>query len=496
MTAPEVTIEVHLSNGLPEFTLIGLPETEVEGARERVRAALQNARFDFPARRITVNMAFADLPRDTARFDLPIAIGVLAASGQVPAAVLERFEFAGELSFSGELRPVFGSLAMAQAVSKFARDRTPRGIFLPRENADEAALVGHVPILPAKDLREVVAHMAFAAGNERGKRIPEHFARVRLSPPSYPDFADVKGQRHVKRALEIGAAGGHSVLMVGPPATGKTMMAQRFAGLLPPMDSDQAMESATVLNLVGKFAPQRWATRVFRAPHHNTSVTAFVGGSPDAGPGEISLAHHGVLFLDNLPEFDRRALDALREPLETGHITIARGARHIDYPARFHLLSAMSACPCGNHGRPTAVCLCTPEMVSRYQDRISGPLLQRIDIRVEADPLSAEELELLPSGESTQTIAERVARAQRMAIVRQGKLNDELTPMEIERVCRPAGQVRQLLHAASARMGWSARAYQRVLKMARSIADIEGAEALTTAFVAEAIQYRRALRET
>jgi magnesium chelatase family protein len=497
MFAPEVTVEVHLANGLPSFTLVGLPEAEVKEARERVRAALQNCRFDFPSRRITVNLAPADLPKESGRFDLPIAIGILAATGQTPSRVLERFEFAGELSLSGELRPILGTLAMTYAVSKGAADRhPPRGMIVPFDNADEASLVSAIPIFPARTLLDVVAHLNHEGGDLQAKRIEPRLATVRLTPPSYPDFFDVKGQAAAKRALEIAAAGGHSVLMVGPPGTGKSMLAQRFPGLLPPMSAEEALESAAVLSLAGQFATQRWATRMFRAPHHTASAIALVGGGSNPMPGEISLAHHGVLFLDEIPEFDRRVLEVMREPLESGRITISRAMRHVDYPAKFQLLAAMNPCPCGYFGHKTIACRCTPEMVARYQDRISGPLLDRIDMRVEVPALSEDELTSLPDGEPTRYVAERVAQAYEIALARQGKPNDDLLPAEVERIGRPAGPVKQLLHAASARLGWSARAYHRVLKVARTIADLAEAEELATEHVGEAIQYRRSLRET
>ncbi len=491
MEAPEVTVEVHLANGLPAFTIVGLPETEVKESKDRVRAALQNARFEFPARRITVNLAPADLPKESGRFDLPIALGILAASGQVPAELLDRYEFAGELSLSGELRPIRGALAMTFAMQR--ADRSSRRAFiLPRANADEAALVADATILPADSLLQVCAH--FSSGDADGK-LGRHRASAAANAPHYPDFADVKGQAQARRALEVAAAGGHSLLMVGPPGTGKSMLAARFPGILPPMSDDEALESAAVQSLTGGFSAARWKARPFRAPHHTASGVALVGGGGSPRPGEISLAHRGVLFLDELPEFDRKVLEVLREPLESGRITISRAARQADFPARFQLIAAMNPCPCGYLGHPSNKCRCTPELVARYQGKISGPLLDRIDMQVQVGALPQEDLLRQGAGEPSASIAARVAQAHERQLRRQGGNNSSLSPKDIDHHCKPDAAGEQLLLTAMTRLNWSARAYHRVLKLARTIADMADAATITSAHVAEAVQYRRALRE-
>jgi len=494
MRAPPVTVEVYLANGLPAFTIVGLPEAEVKEAKDRVRAALQNARFDFPARRITVNLAPADLPKESGRFDLPIALGILAASGQIPDDQLDGYEFAGELSLSGALRPIRGALAMAYAMhhelAGTSADR--RAFILPAANAGEAALVTDAAILPAGSLLAVCAHFCTRDGQGR---LTRYQSRPCASPPAWPDMADVKGQFQARRALEVAAAGCHGLLLQGPPGTGKSMLASRLVGILPPMRDDEALETAAVQSLSQGFDLARWKVRPFRSPHHTSSAVALAGGGSTPRPGEISLAHNGVLFLDELAEFSRHVLDVLREPLETGSITISRAARQAEFPARFQLVAAMNPCPCGYHGSPDGRCRCSPDIIQRYQSRLSGPLLDRIDMQVLVGTLPVSELATQTPGEPSAVIAARVAVAAERQWVRQGKPNSRLHGGEIDIHCRPDTAGEQLLHTAMARLNWSARAYHRVLKVARTIADLAGCARVEQAHVAEAIQYRRALRE-
>lgn len=490
LTAPAVTVEVHLANGLPSFTLVGLADTEVKEARERVRAALLTSGLEFPVnKRITVSLAPADLPKESGRFDLPIALGILAASGQVDGAALETHEFAGELSLSGDLRPVRGALAMALALH---RQPVPvaRTLVLPAESAAQAALVEGPVIRSAAHLLDVVRALQ-PPGSEAAMPLPRAQAVAHATPPPLADLRDVRGQAAAKRALEIAAAGGHSLLMTGPPGTGKSMLAQRLVGLLPPLSHDEALESAAVASLTGDFAPERWGRRVLRAPHHSASSVALVGGGAPLRPGEISLAHHGVLFLDELPEFQRTTLEALREPLESGRITIARAAQRADFPARFQLVAAMNPCPCGHLGNPARTCRCTPDAVLRYQGRISGPLLDRIDLRVEVPAVPPEALAAAPDGEPSAAIARRVAAARAWALSRQGVPNAALAGESLDRHAALGASTRDLLHAAALRLGWSPRSYHRVLRVARSIADLAASEAIGSAHLAEAIQYRR-----
>jgi len=490
LSAPEVTVEVHLANGLPSFTLVGLADTEVKEARERVRAALASAGLPFPHnRRITVNLAPADLPKESGRFDLPIAVGILAAMGELPLAHLDGVALAGELSLGGALRPVRGALAMALSLRRQSAKAPAMGLVLPVASAAEAGLVDGVPVWGAGSLLEVFE--ALKAG-----RPPLSTQAVAPKPsgggPAL-DLRDVRGQSVAKRALEIAAAAGHSLLMVGPPGTGKSMLAQRLAGLLPPLETDEALESAAIHSLSSGFGAVRWRHRWVRAPHHSASRAALVGGGTPPRPGEISLAHRGVLFLDELPEFPRSALEALREPLETGHIAIARAHRTVEFPARFQLVAAMNPCPCGNLGHPLRACRCSPDQVARYQSRLSGPLLDRIDLQVEVPMLPPEVISRAPDGESSAVVAERVLAARALQWRRQGCLNAELDAGGLDRHAGVQADAQQLLNQAATRLGWSGRALHRVVRLARTLADLEGVPGVTPAHMAEAIQFRRAL---
>lgn len=484
VAACSVTIEVHLANGLPAFTLVGLPEAEVRESRDRVRAAIQTAGFDFPAARLTVNLAPADLPKSSGRFDLPIAIGILFASGQLPDVDLTQFEFAGEVGLTGELRAIRGILPTAMGVAK-----TGRTLIVPKSVASEAALVEDVKVLSAPSLLAVCQHLT---------------GSVLLTPPAplsgsdilptYADLSDIKGQSMPRKALELAAAGRHSLLMIGPPGTGKSMLAARLPGILPSMSASEALEAASIQSLGSAgFSHQQFRQRPFRAPHHTVSAVALVGGGSDPRPGEISLSHRGVLFLDELPEFDRKVLEVLREPLESGRILISRAARQAEFPARFQLIAAMNPCPCGYYGHTRIVCHCTPDQVKRYKAKISGPLLDRIDLAIEVPSILPEELAQRAAGESSQAVRERVERAWQRQMVRQGCANAELQGEALAQNAQIDSASQNLLTQAAHKLNLSARAYHRVLRLARTLADLAASDVIQTSHVAEAIQFRRHL---
>jgi magnesium chelatase family protein len=480
--APPVRVEVHLSGGLPGMSIVGLPEAAVRESKDRVRAALLCGHFDMPARRITVNLAPADLPKEGGRFDLPIALGILAASGQLPTKALQHCEFFGELGLTGELRGVHGALPAVLGAG-----RAGRPAILPQANEAEAALAGGADVRVAGSLLEVCAHL-------RGERLlPEAMAAAASEEAGGPDLADVRGQAQARRALEIAAAGSHHLLLVGPPGSGKTLLASRLPGLLPPLAEADALEAAALRSISGLgLDPARWRQPMFRHPHHTASGVALVGGGSPPRPGEISLAHHGVLFLDELPEWDRRVLEVLREPLESGRITISRAARQAEFLARFQLVAAMNPCPCGWAGDPSGRCRCSGEQIARYRGRISGPLLDRIDLIIDVPRAAPAELRPdAPRGEGSAAVRERVAIARERQLARTGCANGLLDPAGMERDCRLGAADQDLLERAAERLQLSARSISRVLRVARTIADLAGSERIGRGHLAEAIGYRR-----
>ncbi len=483
--APAVAVEVHLAGGLPAMSIVGLPEAAVREAKDRVRAAIQCSQFEFPARRITVNLAPADLPKDGGRFDLAIALGILAASGQVPLDALHEYEFLGELGLTGELRAIDGVLPAALAAA-----RAGRKLIVPPGNGAEAALATDVEACTARTLLEVCALL------NGSKILPAAIALPTLRVPG-PDMSDVRGQTQARRALEVAAAGGHHLLLIGPPGCGKTLLASRLPGLLPEASEAEALETAAIVSVSGRgLDPARWRERPFRSPHHTASAVALVGGGAEPRPGEISLAHHGVLFLDELPEWDRRALEVLREPLESGVVTISRAARQSEFPARFQLVAAMNPCPCGWAGDPSGRCRCASDAIRRYRARISGPLLDRIDLHVDVPRLPPAQLRPdAPDGEATSEVRARVERARSLQQQRAGKPNAQLTQAETMAACRLDPRDQALLERAIDALQLSARSMHRILRVARTIADLAASPHIATVHLTEALGYRRADRD-
>jgi magnesium chelatase family protein len=486
INAPLVTVEVHISNGLPGLSIVGLPETAVKESKDRVRSAIINSHLEFPAQRITVNLAPADLPKEGGRYDLAIALGILAASGQIPVEQLERHEFLGELALSGELRPISAALPAALACGDAGRD-----LIISVASTKEAALSSITRVFGAANLLQVCAHL-----HQREQLTQATAEMEQQHTDTSLDILDVKGQSQAKRALEIAAAGGHNLLFYGPPGTGKTMLASRLPGLLPGLSEREMLDVAAIYSVAAQAKDYHWRQRPFRAPHHTTSAIALVGGGSNPKPGEISLAHAGVLFLDELPEFSRSVLEVLREPLESGEVRISRARNQACFPARFQLIAAMNPCPCGYHGSDANRCRCTPDQVKRYRNKISGPLLDRIDMHVPVRALRQGELQSKSLGDGTATIRARVELARARQVKRQGKTNHQLSAPELERYCELTNGDKQLLEQAINKLGLSTRAYHRVLKLARTLADMNDREQLNTVDITEALSYRTLDRQS